>query len=249
MLTALIRPGISRHACVETEQVGSGIAIAEFAVVREGATLGDGVVVHPHVVIDAGVVVERDCEVFPGAFLGKEPAGAGAVSRHPRFERRLVVGQGSSVGPNAVLFYDVDIGAGTMLGDGASVREGSRIGENCLIGRYVTINYDSCVGDRSKIMDLTHITGKCRIGADVFISIMVGTTNDNALGAGGYEDEEVRGPIIEDGAMIGVGASLLPGVRIGEGAVVGAGSVVTRDVAPHTLVAGVPATYRRSTRG
>lgn len=56
----------------------------------------------------------------------------------------------------------------------------------------------------------------------------------------------VGGPvIIEDHAWIGVRALLLPGVRIGEGAVVAAGAVVTRDVAPYTIVAGVPARVRR----
>jgi len=49
------------------------------------------------------------------------------------------------------------------------------------------------------------------------------------------------GITIEDDAWIGAGAIILDGVRIGRGAVVGAGAVVTRDVAPHTVVAGVPA--------
>jgi acetyltransferase-like isoleucine patch superfamily enzyme len=246
MITALLHPGISRLACVETDEVGVGVTVAEFAVVRDGARLGDGVVVHPHAVIEDGVVIERDTEIFPGAFIGKEPKGAGAVARQPQFERRLLVGERCSIGPNVVLYFDVEIGRGTLLGDGASIREGSRIGAGCLIGRYVTVNYETVVGERTKIMDLTHITGKSRIGSDVFVSVMVGTTNDNALGAHGYQDELMRGPVIESGAMVGVGASLLPGVVVGEGAVVGAGAVVTRNVARKTLVAGVPATPRRS---
>jgi len=90
-------------------------------------------------------------------------------------------------------------------------------------------------------MDLTHITGNMTIGRDVFISVLVGTTNDNALGSRGYQNERIVGPTIGDGAMIGSGAHLLPGVVIGAGAVVGSGSVVTKNVDAHKVVMGVPA--------
>ncbi|MGA9315633.1 MAG: hypothetical protein WBV77_13520 [Solirubrobacteraceae bacterium] len=231
---------------IDSTDLGSGVTVGEFAVVRDGARLEDGVVIHPHVVIEDGVIVGPQTEVFPGAFLGKEPKGAGVVARQPRFDRKLIVGGGSSIGPHVVLFYDVEIGEGTLLGDGASIREGCRIGRGCLISRYVTINYGTVIGDRTKIMDLTHLTGNCRIGSDAFISLSVGMTNDNSpLGVDGYVEERVRGPVIDDGAMIGAGATLLPGVNIGASAVVAAGSVVTKDVLPRTMVAGVPAVYKR----
>jgi acetyltransferase-like isoleucine patch superfamily enzyme len=54
------------------------------------------------------------------------------------------------------------------------------------------------------------------------------------------------GPRIATKANIGAGACLLPGVHVGEGAIVGAGSVVTRDVEPFTLVKGIPARFFRN---
>jgi len=54
---------------------------------------------------------------------------------------------------------------------------------------------------------------------------------------------------VDDGADIGVNAVLLPGVTVGKGAIVGAGAVVTKDVAPNTIVAGVPAKFLRSRGG
>jgi acetyltransferase-like isoleucine patch superfamily enzyme len=54
---------------------------------------------------------------------------------------------------------------------------------------------------------------------------------------------------VRDGADIGVNVVLLPGVTIGNGAIVGAGAVVTKDVAPNTIVAGVPAKFLRSRSG
>lgn len=164
-------------------------------------------------------------------------------------ERRLespdtVSGDECSIGPNAVIFYGVSIGSKTLLGDGASVRENCRIGSRCILSRYVTVNYDTVIGDRTKVMDSSHITGRAVIGNDVFISVMVGTTNDNAIAAG--FGDHIRGPVIEDNAIIGVGASLLPAVQIGSKAIVAAGSVVTKDVKPSTMVAGVPARFVKS---
>lgn len=232
---------ISDRAIVQTSQLGDGCVIDEFVIIRSGAIIGKNVRIHPFVVIEDGVEIGDDTEIFPGAFLGKEPKGAGATARAVSFDRKIVVGRGCSIGPHVVLFYDVQIGPGTLLGDGASVREGCRIGAKCIISRYVTVNYDTRIGDRSKIMDLTHITGNAIIGDDVFVSTMVGSANDNAIGRAGYEENKITGPILEDGSVIGAGATLLPSIRVGSGATVAAGAVVTRNVEAGATVAGIPA--------
>jgi len=236
---------ISPHAVVETSDIGPDVEVAEFAIVRAGASLGKGVRIHPNVVIESGVRLEDDVEVFPGAYIGKEPKGAGATARAIAFDRRVVVGKGTSVGPHAVIFYDVEIGAGTLIGDGASIREQCRVGSRCIISRYVTVNYNTRIGNGTRIMDLTHITGNCVIGDDVFISVLVSTANDNEMVTRRYEEGKVVGPRIGSRVSIGEGACILPGVTIGDGALVGAGSVVTKDVEPMALVIGVPAKFVR----
>lgn len=224
----------------EKAVLGKNVMVMPFAVIG-AAIIGDDCVIHPHTVIADGVVLGKSVEVFPGTFIGKEPKGAGALARKPEFEPVVTIGDACSIGPNAVVFYDVAVGNNTLLGDGASIREKCSIGSFCILSRYVTVNYNTSIGSHTKIMDNTHITGNAVIGDRVFISLMVGTTNDNVVRAG--YSAHVQGPIIEDDVVIGVGASLLPAVRIGAGATVGAGSVVTKDVAPHTLVAGVPARF------
>lgn len=236
---------ISPHAVVQTDRLGDGTRVDEFAVIRAGAAIGRSVHIHPHVVIEPGVVIEDDVEIFPGAYIGKEPKGAGATARAMNFDRRVVIGRGTSVGPHAVIFYDVEIGAETLIGDGASIREQCRVGSKSIISRYVTINYNARIGDRTRIMDMTHITGNCVVGDDVFISALVSTANDNEMVMRRYEEGKVVGPVIGDKVSVGEGACILPGITVGEGAMIGAGSVVTKNVDPFVLVIGVPARFVR----
>jgi len=232
---------ISETAIVKSLGLGRNVEIREYAVIREGVVIGDDVVIHPHVVIEPGVTIGDRTEIFPGAYIGKEPKGAGAMARAPEFERRVAIGAECSIGPHSVIFYDVEIGANTLLGNGASIREKCRIGSRCIIASYVTVNYNTVIGNRTKIMDLTHITGNCRIGNDVFVSLTVGMTNDNSMDRSPYDASTIHGPIIEDGAAIGAGATLIANVRVGKGAMVGAGAVVTRDIPDNVLVMGIPA--------
>jgi acetyltransferase-like isoleucine patch superfamily enzyme len=205
--------------------------------------LGEGCVVHSHVVIEDGVVVGDRVEVFPGALIGKEPKGAGALARQPTFDRRVKIGDDCSIGPHSIIYYDVTVGSGTLIGDGASIREQCHVGSGCIISRYVTINYNTKIGDRTKIMDGTHITGNAVIGDDVFVSLLVGTANDNLVRSG-YGDH-VKGPSLGNWVVVGAGAMLLPGVVVGEGATIAAGSVVAKDVEAGTLVAGSPSRFVR----
>lgn len=241
---------ISEKAVVETDKknIGQNVKISEFAIIRADVKIGDNSIVHPNVIIESGVEIGANVEIFPGAYLGKEPKGAGATARTPVFERKISIGKNCSIGPNAVIFYNVEIGENCLLGDGASIREKCTIGSFCILSRYVTVNYNTHIGDRVKIMDLTHITGNAIIEDDVFISTMVGTTNDNLIGADGYDEERIIGPRIRRGAMIGVGACILPSTEIGEESIVGAGSVVTKNVAPRQVVMGIPARFVKNTK-
>jgi acetyltransferase-like isoleucine patch superfamily enzyme len=103
--------------------------------------------------------------------------------------------------------------------------------------------YNCRVGDFSRIQDQAHLVGDMIIEDHVFVGMGVMTTNDNDvyLTRFGLHPTALKGPVLRRFSVVGTGATLLPGVEIGEGAVVAAGAVVTRDVPPWTMVAGVPA--------
>ncbi|RLE55307.1 MAG: N-acetyltransferase, partial [Candidatus Methanomethylicota archaeon] len=81
-----------------------------------------------------------------------------------------------------------------------------------------------------------YIPPKCIIGSDVFIGPRVCFTNDKYP-----PSSRLQGVIVENGAVLGANSTLISGIIIGENSVVAAGAVVTRDVPPNVVVAGVPA--------
>lgn len=125
---------------------------------------------------------------------------------------------------------------------------GCTIGEHTRIGAFAEIGRGVVIGRRCKISSHTYICNGVRIGDGVFVGHGVLFTNDKYPAAlngqgelAGPEDWTLLPTAVGNGAAIGTGAVIVAGVTIGEGALVGAGAVVTRDVMPHTVVAGVPA--------
>jgi acetyltransferase-like isoleucine patch superfamily enzyme len=205
----------------------------------------------PSAVVFDGVRLGANVRIMPGAVLGRPPVRAGAVTREPPEEAgETSIGDRTVIGCNAVVYAGVRIGADSLIGDNACIREGCTVGDRTIVAMGVTVNYDTSIGSRVKIMDNSHITGNAVIEDDVFVSALVSTTNDNAMGrrAGSTDRWTGRGPTIRRFATIGQGACLLPGVEIGPDAVVGAGAVVTKDVPSATVVMGVPARVVRELR-
>lgn len=125
---------------------------------------------------------------------------------------------------------------------------GCHIGEMTKIGPFVEIQKNACIGARCKISSHTFICEGVTIEDECFIGHHVCFINDRyplAVTPGGElqteADWSVVPIVVRRGASIGSGAVIMCGVTIGEGAMVGAGAVVTRDVPPGHLVAGVPA--------
>ncbi|MBN4051950.1 N-acetyltransferase [Cytophagaceae bacterium AH-315-L13] len=130
---------------------------------------------------------------------------------------------------------------------------GCSIDDNSKIGAFVEIQKGVTIGKFCKISSHTFICEGVTIKDNAFIGHNVSFINDkyprSVAEDGGLQTEEdwkVVETIVEEGASIGTSATILCGVRIGAKAIVGAGSVVTKDVAPNTIVAGNPAKVHKT---
>jgi acetyltransferase-like isoleucine patch superfamily enzyme len=149
--------------------------------------------------------------------------------------------------PYQCIASDVKLGRGVRIFAFTNLY-GCDIGDETKIGAFVEIQKGAKIGSRCKISSHTFICEGVIIEDEVFVGHNVTFTNDlypRATRVDGNlqtdTDWECVPTLIKRGASIGSGATLLCGITIGEGAVIGAGSVVTKDVLPHSVVAGNPA--------
>jgi acetyltransferase-like isoleucine patch superfamily enzyme len=140
----------------------------------------------------------------------------------------------------AIVFVGTRLGEGSIVGDQAHVRERVEVGAHAVVGRGSAIGNDARIGARVRIQTNVWLTAYTVVEDDVFVGPGVITTNDDTM-ARLEPGRALEGPTLRRACRVGAGTVLTPGVEVGEEAFVAAGSVVTRDVAPRTLVMGVPA--------
>ena len=137
---------------------------------------------------------------------------------------------------------DVEIGEGTKIWHFCHIQKGARIGKNCSLGQNVNVSNNVIIGNNVKIQNNVSVYEGVELEDGVFCGPSCVFTNDLTpraefpKGSTGYKKT-----LVKHGASIGANATIVCGHTIGEYAMVAAGAVVTRDVEPYMLVAGVPA--------
>lgn len=155
-------------------------------------------------------------------------------------------------------------GQGCVIGEGSNIiiPEPSKLilGTNCYVGRYVELGPGKTieVGDQTSIQDRGILVGDVSIGRycmlslnvlissgrhyyDLFPHLLIRDQDAFVANDDNLLKSHSRPVAIEDDCWLGVNAVVMPGVTVGKGTVVGANSVVTKNVAPYSVVAGAPA--------
>lgn len=159
-----------------------------------------------------------------------------------RFANHIRLGRGAYLDQGVYIHacpQGVEIGAGTLVMHGAVLHvynfrdlphAGIKIGQDSLIGEYTVIRGQGgvTIGDRVYTSPMTQL-------------IAVNHNFDDPTRPFVEQGITAQGIVVEDDVWLGSGAIITDGVRVGQGAVIAAGAVVTKDVAPHTVVGGVPA--------
>ena len=188
-----------------------------------------------HAYVSAEAKVGRDCIIYPGVSIeGKSIIGEGCEIRSGTRITNSRLGNNVVVKDHCVVI-DSEIQSNCAVGPFAHLRMNTILEEGSVVGNFVEAK-KSRLGRRSKAMHLTYL-GDATIGENT--NIGAGTVTCN------YDGKDKHPTIIEDDVRIGSDTMLVAPVRVGKGSVTAAGSVVTEDVPPNTLVAGVPAVVKK----
>jgi len=172
------------------------------------------------------------------------PVQIGYPSGRLRMASPLVIGDEAHIRSGTVIYAGSRIGPGLQTGHNVTIREQNVIGAHLQIWNNSTIDYGCWIGSHVKIHNNVYVSQYTIIEDDAFLAPGVIVGNDIHPGCA-FSGDCMRGPHIKRGAQIGVNATLLPFVTIGEGALIGAGSVVTRDVPAGAVAYGNPARVAR----
>jgi UDP-2-acetamido-3-amino-2,3-dideoxy-glucuronate N-acetyltransferase len=142
--------------------------------------------------------------------------------------------------PTANVSPKAEIGAGTKVWINVQIRETASVGANCILSKDVYIDAQVRIGDRCKIQNGVSVYHGVEIGNDVFVGPNAVFTNDKIPRAFNA-DWKITPTFVREGASIGANATIVCGVELGEYCMVASGAVVTKSVAPYTLVMGNPA--------
>jgi acetyltransferase-like isoleucine patch superfamily enzyme len=230
-----------------TAKVAEGVELGTYVHIGANVTIGNGCRVGNFVVIHDDTTVGKNVVVGDNTVIGKTPMRASISTLKEKELPPAVISDNCMIGTSVAVYRGSKIGEGVMIADLASVREDVEIGRFTIVGRGVAIENDTRIGNYVKLETNAYITAHTIIEDRCFIAPMVTTSNDNFLGRTEERFKYTKGPHIRKGARVGANATLLPGITLGEDAVVGAGSVVTKDVPPRKMVAGVPAGIVRDT--
>jgi acetyltransferase-like isoleucine patch superfamily enzyme len=190
-----------------------------------GSSNGHVAVMTPGASVDGGVLIGYH----------SDRAAASGVTMGPRARLRS----------GTVIYAGSTFGERLQTGHNVVIREQVRAGDDVSIWSNSVVDYGCVIGDRVKIHCNCYVAQYTELEDDVFLAPGVTIANDLYPGSEASA-EAMAGPLVREGAQIGVNATLLPYVTIGRGAIVGAGSVVTRDVPDGMIAYGNPAIAVRS---
>jgi len=147
------------------------------------------------------------------------------------------------VHPTAVIDDGCEIGVGVKIWHFSHVMPGCIIGDNCNIGQNVVVSPKVTLGKNVRVQNNVSIYEGVICEDDVFLGPSMVFTNVINPRSAVSRKEEFKKTIVKKGASIGANATIVCGHNIGEYAFIGAGAVVTKEVAPYSLVVGNPARH------
>ena len=189
------------------------------------------------------VVVGEGCVIDDDVIIGYPPKDI-LITKGRTHSLKTRIGPRCILRSGTVIYATATLEADVSLGHHVVVREGSCIGEGSRIGSFTEIAPSVKIGRYCRLVGSSFVSNGIEIGDHVFVAPGLYTAN-RAFSKAFFEyredEEEITPPKIEEHVLIGSNVVLSSGVRIGRNSVLAPGAVVTKDVSPGSIVAGVPA--------
>jgi len=210
---------LMRRTAIRRLMIDDGVTFIDpsHAYISSEAQIGRDSIIHPNVTIEGKSIIGEGCLIRSGVRITNSRLGDGVVVK----DHSIVV--------------DSEVGANCAVGPFAHLRMNAILEEKATVGNFVEVK-KSRLKRGTKAMHLAYL-GDATIGERT--NIGAGTVTCNFDGANKHET------IIEEDVKVGSDTMLVAPVRVGARSVTGAGSVVTKDVPPDSLVAGVPAQIKK----
>uniref|UniRef100_Q025I7 Transferase hexapeptide repeat containing protein n=1 Tax=Solibacter usitatus (strain Ellin6076) TaxID=234267 RepID=Q025I7_SOLUE len=194
--------------------------ISHGARIGRDVQIGMATRIHDSVEIGDGTVIGDFCSIGGPAWPDAAPT---------------IIGPGSIIRSHSVIYPDVQTGPAFETGHHTVVRSGTRAGINLRIGNFTDIEGDCEIGDYSRFHGYVHVGKGSRIGSFVWIFSLTTLANDH------LPPSHVRSPVtIEDGVVICIGSTILPGAILRQGAFINPGIKVRGEVPPGAVMDGDP---------
>ena len=152
----------------------------------------------------------------------------------------MIKQNGYLIHPTSIVDEGASIGVDTRIWHWVHISAGAVIGERCSFGQNVYVGNDVRIGNNVKVQNNVSIYDAVALEDDVFCGPSMVFTNVYNPRSAVIRKNEYRRTLVQRGATLGANCTVVCGVIIGAYAFVAAGAVVTRDVKPYALIAGVP---------
>ena len=183
-------------------------------------------VIYPNVSLGEDVVIEDFC------IIGLPFKGMKNI--------QTIIGSGSLIRAGTYIYAGNQIGKNFQTGNKANIRELNQIGDDVSIGTLSVIEHHISIGNNVRIHSQVFVPEYSTLENDCWIGPNAVLTNARYPKHRSVK-QVLKGPTIGANAKIGANSTILPGIAIGKNSLIGAGCVVTKHVAPDTIVAGNPA--------
>jgi acetyltransferase-like isoleucine patch superfamily enzyme len=201
----------------------------------KGAYVESNATLYGPLEVGAGTYIGPNCVI---GFPALNELGELIRSRRATQKKSTIIGENCIVRSGTTIYSNVTIANDVAFGHNVMIRENVTIGNGSKLGTNVVVDGSTSIGKHVSIQTGVYICTYSTIEDSVFLGPCCVFTNDKFVVQKPFR---LVGPTVKKGASIGANALLFPGVTVGEGAVVGAQAMVKSEVAPRTIVVGIPA--------